>query len=190
MALSLLSEAEILILPKNAQIAFAARCARRVQGILNRWWPIMNDRQKEIIDEMITIAENCTCDPSAALAYNTSPFLAFARGERNVVKATAYAAIYSAFRAVITRSTTYVLQTMDFTVLAHRIELTNKPESLKEIMRDYRKLLNKTQAEDWINHLEVRPNVFGSTLEFEEEASWIPETPRFFAARGLSKVQR
>ncbi|HLO39609.1 MAG TPA: hypothetical protein VK176_01200, partial [Phycisphaerales bacterium] len=51
------TEDEIAALPRGARVAFAARCARRVQPLFTHFWPDAPRKHVEAIDNAITLAE-------------------------------------------------------------------------------------------------------------------------------------
>jgi hypothetical protein len=64
------TQEEIAKLPRWAQVAFAARCARRVQPLVVFHWPKAPQEHIEAIDAAITLAERSAGDPRSASATN------------------------------------------------------------------------------------------------------------------------
>lgn len=98
---------EIASLPRWARVAFAARCARRVQPLFVHEWP--NALQKEIdnVDRVITLAES-----SAASHNNASEFSTGTPGISTSTEYTTYSA-YSADSAAASAASAYSVDFAD-----------------------------------------------------------------------------
>jgi hypothetical protein len=60
------TEEELRTLPRWAVVAYAARCARRVQPLFTHYWPDAPREHVEAVDRAITLAEAAAADPASA----------------------------------------------------------------------------------------------------------------------------
>ncbi|MFN0146596.1 MAG: hypothetical protein ACKVT1_08805, partial [Dehalococcoidia bacterium] len=61
------SREELVKLPRWARVAFAARCARRVQPLFLKHWPSAPKEHVEALDKAITLAETAARSGRAAV---------------------------------------------------------------------------------------------------------------------------
>ncbi len=61
-------EKEIAALPRWARVAFAARCARRVQPLFQAFWPEAPPEHVAAVDTAITLAERAAAGSAGARA--------------------------------------------------------------------------------------------------------------------------
>jgi len=63
------TEQELRELPRLARVAFAARCARRVQALFNASWPGASEKHLPALDKAITLAERADAAAARSAVY-------------------------------------------------------------------------------------------------------------------------
>lgn len=152
------TEKEIDLLPCEAQTAFAARCARRVQPLLKHYWPEAPEKHIEAIEKKITAAESsqpCSNSKLCAEAFSAaSAAVDYARTARD---ASALAADYAAYAAAyICVSTVNVVAVTVFAA-----EAAGLGGVVEAIWRDYSLLKAACESEKWDDEHPVPPEIFG-----------------------------
>lgn len=139
---------EILQLPRWARVAFAARCARRVQPLFLAAWPQVPQKYAEAIVRAIDFAEQSAADAAkAAYADADADADAYAaRADAAAARADAAAAAYAARAAA--RAAAYADKNMAAIVR-------------NTIRFDFDTLLQFSQNSKWDDSTPVPPTVFG-----------------------------
>lgn len=159
------TEEEIRQLPRWAQVAFAARCARRVQWSYWSARPVVAEQQQEANGRAILIAElaattrdsnglsepyatETSVDIEAAAKAVDSSSLAFAAYTAKAAFTAANAAFHDA---------KYVAANVANAVTFASIADPNQEEGIQD---DYELLLRLTREQNWTDETPVPPNVF------------------------------
>jgi len=168
------TEEEIAQLPRWARVAFAARCARRVQPIFSAAWPDADEWHVQRIEQAISIAEDAAFQARSAT---------IAPGIDNVKEAVV-AALTSASAAVAAADAAYgawlaatTAQTAADTVAYVAADAARaakgasfEREVVSGIRRDFARLKEMAEREAWTDETPVLSEFFGPLwLEGEPE---------------------
>lgn len=189
------NKAEISRLPRCAQVAFAARCARRVQPLFNHFWPDAPKKHLDAVDAAVRLAENCASTASltasavdavkayaaanattAAYSANTANAAA-AVAAANAADATAKAADATANAAV----TAVAVAAGDAAAAANAVAAK---AGIAEIVADFEFLLAAAEGEQWDDNTPVPPEFFGPMWPNGTPDGW-PEEVAVDAAQVL-----
>jgi hypothetical protein len=183
---SLPTEEEISQLPIWAQVALAARCARRVVALFPIGWAGPATRWREL-RRIVTY-----CEESASIAHTSNRFVGVTVGKddqsgpelpvlvSNVVIAAAGDANFLQYSDVsrYTDGAGSSFPTVQATaaVLTHVIPV----EPLSSIRRDFDNLLRQSEYRHWDNDTPVPPDVFGPLWPEGAPAGWPadPDVPQ------------
>lgn len=180
------TEEELATLPRWACVAFAARCARRVQPLFKHFWPGAPEKHVAAIDAAIT-----TIELSAIGYLGTIGAVEIARAAadnataaRAVVAGTAAAAVVSAgtaaaaTRAADSASTVAAAATAAFRSARAAADATDaRTVASAAIRRDFELLKAAAEAENWTDDTPVPPEFFGPLWPHGEPEDW-PESGR------------
>jgi len=153
---------EIELLPRWAQVAFAARCARRVQPLILHDWPEAPQIFLDNIDKAITLAEASAADPASAS--EKADAATFARAAY-----AAYAADAAAARAAYAADAARAAYADDAAAAADAARAayaaadaaTFARVAVRAIRADFELLGAFARREGWDNDTPVPPEVFG-----------------------------
>ena len=185
---------EIAKLPRWAQVAFAARCARRVQPIFKAGW---SDAPKELIDAVeitITFAEDSAAAPTAAeraATHANNAALAASAASAAASKA-AYASPTSFAITIAARSAQVAAHAADASTAAYNALSTDSAaihaastaheasraamayaSAVASAMRvDFDYLLSLSERENWKDNTPVPTGVFGPIWPHAEPEGW------------------
>ena len=159
------SEEEIKQLPRWAQVAFAARCARRVQPLFTACWPDAPQKHINAVEQAITMTEKAYAYATADLA--DAAYTATAAAAAYPIAADAAYAAYSAAYAVVAveaeTTTTKAAAAVSEAYAAVKKIGSKELESwaLAGIRRDFDTLVQLSKKKKWNDDAPVRPEVFG-----------------------------
>jgi hypothetical protein len=172
---------DIVELPYWARIAFAARCARRVQPIFSAAWPNAPQKWGTAVEQAISFAENAAGSGKAnptILIYFTFPNAYKAAEAAKTTKVTkaakvAYAATYAALAS--SGSNEYAAElTAKVSQFAHNANHS----TLQEMQRDFDKLKIESNREKWTDNTPVSRDFFGPLwLKGKEPGPFGGDTP-------------
>ena len=163
------TQEEIAQLPLGAQVAFAARCVRRVQPLFTFFWPNAPQKHTEAVEKAISIAGRFAAGDKSAtnVARDVARILVTATGANRTTTGNAdnIATIADAAAAAVTAAAEATrADTSDrvtyFAARAaeHAATVVKKGDFrfaswegfiLQEIRRDFDKLLKATKQEKW-----------------------------------------
>lgn len=154
------TEEEITQLPRLARIAFAARCARRVQPLFQLFWPTAPRKYRTAVAKAIDLAE--TAGTGGDISANAYAYAFAAADAADAARAAAAAqaakaAVYAA-RAVNAVNATYAYDATDVALVA---DTTATSSNAALIRRDFELLRSLAMKENWDDQTPVRPEVFG-----------------------------
>lgn len=166
-------------LPCLARVAFAVRCARRVQGLLLRFAPDVSEDLLGAVDQAITLAERSSADgrPCKGLAAAVDEAERRARGAVGVAqvwssgngsagillsapvrRAVAYAAAAAAC-AALENSARGAAKALSYAEEAARA--ANATDLIAAMASDFEKLREAAGREGWADDEPVSPEFFG-----------------------------
>jgi hypothetical protein len=185
-----ISRDEVFKLPRWARVAFAARCARRVQPLFVSQWPDTPDKHVQGVDNAITIAERSAHNARAAVGgIDATAFAADAVRVADDATIFAKAAAYAAdtARAAATAALTVddggaasaaahaANAALSAAVLAARGSVYTVRASIQvgpQIRRDFELLSRLADSEKWTDCSPVPPEVFGPLWPDGEPHGW------------------
>lgn len=195
----------IKTLPRWAMVAFAARCARRVQPLFRASWPTAPDKRVIALDKAVMLSERSAAYADAdegAFAYAAvaGADVAFAGvvkakvkvNAKAAAKAAAYAAYTAAKAAAYTadKAADKAADITDITAAAAAKAAacaacaTNATNAT--ILRDFQLLKVAAQKENWDDDTPVSPAFFGPMWPNGIPAGWpVDETKKDAEAREL-----
>ncbi|MBX3322800.1 MAG: hypothetical protein KF757_07395 [Phycisphaeraceae bacterium] len=196
------TEEELATLPRWACVAFAARCARRVQPLYKHFWPDAPAKHVEALDKVITLAQASAADPAstseaelravhaaahaAAATYSAHAHAADAAASDaaaahavaaySAADAAARAAVaaYSAAVAVYAAATRAAAAADAAHSAAHSADTAPYvfAHASRAIRRDYEQLKAAAKAEQWSDDTPVPPAFFGPLWPDGEPSGW------------------
>jgi hypothetical protein len=168
------TEEEIELLPRWAQVAFAARCARRVQPLILHDWPDAPQVFLDNIDKAITLAEASAADPASASEKTSAATRAFAfafaatRASAFVddaadaaADAATRASAASAFVDDAADAAAFAFAATRASASATRAFAAFARAAVRAIRADFELLGALARREGWDNDTPVPPEVFG-----------------------------
>jgi hypothetical protein len=166
------SRDEIEELPRWAMVAFAARCARRVQPLFEARWPDAPSERVRAVDRAIGMSEQAGA-MAAASAGNARAFADAARAARadattEGAATVAQAATYAA-RAAEAADPAYTTGTV---LAAARAAAVYGWATSAAIRRDFEHLRAAASAESWTDRTPVPPAFFGPLWPDGEPPNW------------------
>ncbi|MFC1636331.1 hypothetical protein ACFL5Z_15990 [Planctomycetota bacterium] len=157
-SIKLPTEKEIAKLPRLAIVAFAARCARRVQPLFASIWPEVPEKHKKAVTGAIKITEEIAADRRVTADATD------AKGVFKTINATdaAYAAVktaaYAADAAFATDlDTAYVA----YTAARAAFYAAYSTNHITCINADFTRLKQAAKKENWTDETPVPPEFFG-----------------------------
>lgn len=175
---SIPSKEAIENLPQWAAVAFAARCARRVQPLLRVYWPQMPGEHTEAVERAIGLAER-----AAATGARAGAEVEASRAIREAVEAAgdpdgiaanaagaAYAAMEACFRAAGTRAAA-ARAAVRAGRAAHTGDERVNMQIIEGIGRDFEHLMKQKELGQWTSETPVPQEVF-ERLWPEGEPDW------------------
>lgn len=173
------SKKEIAQLPRWAQVAFAARCARRVQPLFKHFWPDASAEHVEALDRTITISERGAARAADDdHAYNAAANAANAADTAAINATTATTALAAAFAAAAARAAdddddNNTARAADAArAAAARVGAEAERTVLRAMRIDFEELKARAVAEQWIDDTPVPPSVFGPLWPEGEPEFW------------------
>lgn len=172
-------EKDIAKLPRWAQVAFAARCARRVLPLFKYDWPDAPEKHVQAVENAVHLAED-----SAAHAYSAgvaaddaaddASDAAYAAYDARAADAydsydAAYATSYAAHAAAYDAATAAAAATA--ATAAARV----RAGTLFAIVSDYARLVDRAHEEQWTDDTPVPPAVFGALWPDGPPPGWPAE---------------
>lgn len=153
---------EITQLPRWAQVAFAARCARLAQPVFLKNWPDAPKQHVEAIERAISFAEGSASSPVAdRAATRATRATRAARAARTAAADTdAYAAAYAAADAAAYAAAAAYDNTDDAADAAYAASAADIL-LVPVIRQDFERLLGLSQQQQWNDETPVPPSVFG-----------------------------
>ena len=198
------TEKELATLPRWACVAFAARCARRVQTLYKLFWPEAPVEHVETLDKVITLVQASAAGPSstsdsafdanvtaAAAAVYAANVTAAAAAAANA----AYAAAEAAEAANAAANVTAAVYPYAYAAAAAAAAAANAAAraayaayaaanayAAAAMRRDYELLKAAAKAEQWTNDTPVPPAFFGPLWPFGKPEHWSSEADTASAA--------
>lgn len=174
---------ELLKLPRWARVAFAARCARRVQPLFVKHWPKAPKEHIEAVERAITLAESSAragraedlvttaAASRAAAAYAAATISATARAT-----AAARATAYAATTATTTAARAAADAAADAATAADTAaDAYTAYPAYPAMRRDFNRLLTLAREEKWTSDTPVDPDWLGPIGNIDEADS-VPAT--------------
>lgn len=161
----IIQEQEIKRLPHFARVAFAARCARRVQPLFTALWKDAPRKNVEAVDEMVTVAEVMAREG----VVSTTPVnhLAFAHADTVVaVHGAANAATHAAYAAQS------VAQSASYAALAAADAADADTSTIAAMRDDYERLLAISEEKRWTDTSPVDVVLLGPLWSLGTEPDW------------------
>jgi hypothetical protein len=169
---------EIAKLPRWAIVAFAARCARRVQPLFVLGWPEAPDKHKEAVNKAIKLAEKYASHITtraaaravdaagraafaarrAALAARRAALAADAADAPALVAMAARAAVDAADAANAASAAADAADAVD--AAGRAADAANVTTFITNIWMDYNKLKQTAESENWTDDTQVQPKFF------------------------------
>lgn len=183
------TEGEIAKLPRWAQVAFAARCARRVQPLYLRDSPDVLQHHADALDRAIALSEAAAINPLSIHEPNESEsFVRFSgafAGANNASivanKAGSLAATQAASAAsgVLSAAHDNGSGNLRHVLIAVRNAIdaagASKPNAILAARRDYDLLVAAAEREGWDDNTPVPPEFFGPLWPDGEPEGWPEE---------------
>ena len=175
------TEEEIAQLPRWAQVAFAARCARRVQPLFTAGWAKSAGTRAEAVDRAISLTEAYAADPtsgnptSVREAADSVYKIAYATAESDPGSSVRRAASDAAFAAASAafdhnESFQYAKHaSLGAPVVEGRV---NPERVLQAMRRDFELLQGAAQREKWTDDTPVPMAFFGPLWPEGEPEGW------------------
>lgn len=171
------SEGEIKQLPRWARVAFAARCARRVQPLFNQFWSDAPAQHNKAVERAIRLAEE-----SASKAFSNEEALYAASeadnaavaalgGSNQLASDPAYAAAYAAYLVIDQDNLNNTRSNSVIRSLSKGLSRTEKRKYVQQIRNDYERLNKHSREYNWNGRTPVTPDMFGPMWP-EEEPDW------------------
>jgi hypothetical protein len=169
------TEEDIAKLPRWARVAFAARCARRVLPLMERFWKNAPEHHLEALDRVVSVAETAAANADYAVARaGDADYAARAANVAYAVPADYVArAAARAAHAAIAAAAAYAADTTVYATDAARDAADADKRAVQAIARDFTTLLNAARVEEWTDNTPVPPSVFGP-LENETQSDDVP----------------
>jgi hypothetical protein len=169
-----LLEADLTQLPLWAAVAFAARCARRVQPFISKGWPRMPKNLVADVERAIAAAEQFAEQaaglPDYAAAADADLAVDVATAARRFAKAeeiTSYidaaaAAAYAAAEAAdLVRGAPWAQREKVYELVGRAVRGASSLVQVRDdIGRDYERLLQAAQSQGWHDQAPVPPSFF------------------------------
>ena len=155
------TEEEISKLPRWAIVAFAARCARRVEPIFRLAWPDAPKKHIHAVADAIEVAEISASIASTAVSASARTAAAVEAAYAAARAATAVKAAYAAVEAAYVAARAAAVAITASAVEAANAAIGAGTVATREIRADYEKLLKASKAEKWTDATAVSPGFFG-----------------------------
>lgn len=186
---------DLQMLPRWARVAFAARCARRVQPLFRDEWPSAPQEHVKAIDNAITISEkSAAAAVLAVLAADAANGVAAISAARAAVgDAVLYADAFAvaafvadtadrAIRAAARAATapargTFVPSVDASTAARYACAAAGTAFADAAVRRDYELLIAASEAEKWSDDTPVPPEFFGPLWPDGEPEDWPTREP-------------
>jgi hypothetical protein len=173
------TEEEIRQLPRRARIAFAARCARRVQPLFEHFWPTAPIEYRMAIAKAIDLAE------TAAIHSIDLAFDSYAAHAAHVAYAADAAADAAHAALAAAAHTDAIADAADAALAAYDAAAyaaaDAHPDAFNELIRQDFDLLRRLATEKkWDNETPISPTVFGPMWPKGTPEGWgkiAPEEP-------------
>jgi hypothetical protein len=180
------SEGRLRKLPRWARVAFAARCARRVLPLINRYWEAVPAEHLRALADAIriteTIAASATRDDDSSYAAHDaarSAHMAVCRADecRRLRAVTAIAGAAEAARAAVASATVADVIHAHTAVVAavesmYQVITVGTVENLATPARDFDRLCRIAEKEKWTDDTPVPQSVFGPLWEGPPPPWW------------------
>ncbi len=165
------TEAEIELLPRWSQVAFATRCARRVLGLLPQLWPDLLLDDVQTVEKSVAHAESIAAtgrpDPGIKNVFKLGAvdaahkIAAEAQSRHHIgagaVASAAATAMYAAYTDAVTRQTYSTAYNAEFAS-----SKLDPPVSITTIIRrDFDHIVKLAKQQTWTDDSPVPPSVFG-----------------------------
>lgn len=168
-AVPIFTAKEIRQLPKKAQVAFAARCARRVLPLYKYFWPEAPDEHVNAVEVVIAFAESDSPPSENANAVDDNAIAAINAVPSSVAKTVAYAA-YAAYQSFTINSVRAAAKV----VVNISEDVRNK--TIAAMRRDFEKLKEAATRENWDNKHHILPEWFGPIWPNGAPERWLADT--------------
>jgi hypothetical protein len=163
---------ELITLPRGAVLAFAARCAQRVEPLFQAMWPDAPQEHLNALDQAIRVAAERNSPDAASAACDKADAASRAAGNasaaRAVARTAALAAMWAARAAAHADDGMRVAEEASISadVAMHAVGAGNyKPDSTGEIRRamrlDFELLRQAAAREEWTDETLVTLEFFG-----------------------------
>jgi multidrug efflux pump subunit AcrA (membrane-fusion protein) len=174
------SKAELNGLPRRAMIAFAGRCALRVQPLFKHGWPEAPKKYLDAIDRAVTLVQTSAVSPVSTSdlhgAYAGAARAAYAAARVDAAARAADAAAYAAraahaARAAYARAAAYAADATAAAAAA-ATAATAATATAAAMRRDFELLKAAAEREQWTNDTPVPPEFFGPLWPDGEPDGW------------------
>lgn len=155
---------EIASLPRWAQVAFAARCARRVQPLFVHYWPDAPQQHIDYIDEAIRLAESSAANHAVSdtdIAANIATAVAYTAAEADIFPYGAAADAAAAASNALYASVNVSSSSAAYASSSSAASTSTSGAVSAGIWADFELLKELSQREKWDNETPVPPEVFG-----------------------------
>lgn len=147
------TEEEIAQLPRWARVAFAARCARRVQPLFCELLPNPLPRHVDAIEDAITVAE-----VAASIGINADSDIQVLDAAHETTVTEAAFVAWSAYEALMSAIETDSNHRR--VAFAAVDAITADSNATQYVSNDFRQLLELSEEEHWTDETTVSPSVF------------------------------
>jgi len=147
------TEEEIAQLPRWARVAFAARCARRVLPLFQKYWPTAPEEHVRAVRSAVEFAESAAARGDDAVTVD-SILAAEAADAAGTTARAANAARAAAYAADTSADDPHY-------VVASATRAAAASGEIRPIRKDFQRILSLSRRNQWMDDRPVPPNVFG-----------------------------
>jgi hypothetical protein len=167
------TEEELRALPRWAVVAFAARCARRVQPLFTHFWPKAPREHIEAVDRAISLTQASAADPSSVSTYEVRAAADYV--DDAYVAATAAdipEAAYATSPAANAAHAAAADADSAFLGAFLTARAARAADAVVAMRRDYELLRAAAASEGWTDDTPVPPEFFGPLWPEGEPEGW------------------
>jgi hypothetical protein len=194
------AETDLKALPRWARVAFAARCARRVQPLFMKAWPNAPAKHREALDNVIgltessartgRVAEGLTTDATDGTNAIAAVNAAVTAADRDAATASSFAsraATSAGFASIFAYTTDDASRAAANAAIAGA-DADASVASLRAMWADVDLLLAMAASSHWTDETRVDPDLCGSLWPFGRPDGWPVEPARDDDAAGIKLV--
>lgn len=173
------SRKEIKQLSRWAKVAFAARCARRVEPLYLKHWPRAPQEYVMAVERAVEVAEQAAsaADAAAADAAAAAADAAYSAASAAVTNTSSASASSAADAAASAYSAAYSAASTSASASASSSARSAGLRAIPVIRQDFERIREAGQQRNWTHATPVPPAVFGPLWPEGPLADW-PELPK------------